>query len=56
MRWERSKGVCFPPSEELSAEQVEAQWDQIGDFTNAEHPKSVQDTFGPVFGNLGIKM
>jgi len=56
LRWERSKGVCFPPNEGLSAEQVSAAWDQIGDFTDAEHPKSIQDTFGPVFGNLGIKM
>lgn len=54
LRWERSKGVCFPPNEGLSAEQVSAAWDQIGDFTDAEHPKSIQDTFGPVFGNLGI--
>ena len=56
LRWERSKGVCFPPNEGLSAEQVSAAWDQIGDFTDAEHPKSIQDTFGPVFGNLGINM
>jgi NAD(P)-dependent dehydrogenase (short-subunit alcohol dehydrogenase family) len=56
LRWERSKGVCFSPGDDLSAEQVEAAWDQIGDFTNADHPKSIQDTFGPVFGNLGIKM
>jgi NAD(P)-dependent dehydrogenase (short-subunit alcohol dehydrogenase family) len=56
LRWERSKGVCFSPSEELTAEQIGAAWDQIGDFTGADHPKSIQDTFGPVFGNLGIKM
>ena len=56
LRWERSRGVCFPPSQELSAEQVGAAWEQIGDFTGADHPKSIQDTFGPLFGNLGIKM
>ncbi|MEH6588553.1 MAG: SDR family oxidoreductase [Halioglobus sp.] len=56
LRWERSKGACFSPSEELSAEQVEAAWEQIGDFTDADHPSSCQDTFAPVFGNLGIKM
>jgi len=56
LRWERSKGVCFSPEEKLSAEQVEAAWDQIGDFTNADHPEGIQDTFGPVFANLGIKM
>ena len=56
LRWERSKGVCFSPSEELSAEQVAEAWDQIGDFTDADHPSSVQDTFGAVFKNLGIEM
>jgi NAD(P)-dependent dehydrogenase (short-subunit alcohol dehydrogenase family) len=56
LRWERSKGVCFSPGDVLNAEQVEAAWEEIGDFTNADHPKSIQDTFGPVFGNLGIKM
>lgn len=56
LRWERSKGVCFPPSEEMTAEQVQGAWEQIGDFTDADHPQTIQDTFGPVFGNLGIKM
>jgi NAD(P)-dependent dehydrogenase (short-subunit alcohol dehydrogenase family) len=56
LRWERSKGVCFAPDQELSAEQVDAAWEQIGDFTDAQHPATIQDTFGPVFGNLGIEM
>src|SRR5210317_1144499 len=56
LRWERSKGVSFSPSEDMSAEQVRDVWDKVCDFTNADHPRSVQDTFGPVFGNLGISM
>ena len=56
LRWERSKGVCFPPSEAMTAEQVQDAWEQIGDFTDADHPRSIQDTFGQVFGNLGIQM
>jgi NAD(P)-dependent dehydrogenase (short-subunit alcohol dehydrogenase family) len=56
LRWERSRGVCFAPDQDLTAEQVDAAWDQIGDFTDAEHPTTIQDTFAPVFGNLGIKM
>lgn len=56
LRWERSKGVCFPANEALSAENIDDAWEQISDFTNADHPKTIQDTFGPVFGNLGIKM
>lgn len=54
LRWERSQGVCFDPKAELTAEAIDAAWDRIGDFTGAQHPTTIQDTFGPVFGNLGI--
>jgi 3-hydroxyacyl-CoA dehydrogenase/3a,7a,12a-trihydroxy-5b-cholest-24-enoyl-CoA hydratase len=56
LRWECSKGALFDPGEELTAEAIEAAWDTIGDFTDADHPRSAQDTFAPVFGNPGIKM
>ena len=56
LRWERSRGACFDPSQELTAEALDAAWDKIGDFTDAEHPRTVQDTFVPVFANLGIEM
>jgi NAD(P)-dependent dehydrogenase (short-subunit alcohol dehydrogenase family) len=56
LRWERSKGTCFDPEQELSAEQVDSAWAEICDFTAAEHPVTIQDTFGPVFGNLGISI
>lgn len=54
LRWERSQGACFDPKAELTAEAIDAAWDRIGDFTGAQHPTTIQDTFGPVFGNLGI--
>lgn len=56
LRWERSRGVCFDPQQELTAEALDAAWDKIGDFTDAEHPTTIQDTFSPVFANLGIEM
>ena len=56
LRWERSQGALFNPSEELTAEAIDQAWEQIGDFTDAEHPSSAQDTFSRVFDNLGIKM
>jgi NAD(P)-dependent dehydrogenase (short-subunit alcohol dehydrogenase family) len=56
LRWERSQGAFFDPKAELTAEQIDAAWEQIGDFTDAQHPSNIQDTFAPVFGNLGIKM
>jgi 3-hydroxyacyl-CoA dehydrogenase/3a,7a,12a-trihydroxy-5b-cholest-24-enoyl-CoA hydratase len=54
LRWERSKGVSFGVDQAMSPEQVMAVWDRIGEFEDADHPKTVQDTFGPVFENLGI--
>ena len=56
LRWERSRGVFFDPKQELSAETVNAAWEKICDFSDAEHPASIQETFAPVFGNLGIDM
>jgi NAD(P)-dependent dehydrogenase (short-subunit alcohol dehydrogenase family) len=56
LRWERTQGALFDPNENLTAEAIEGAWDTISDFTNATHPNKVADTFGPVFGNLGIEM
>lgn len=56
LRWERSQGAFFDPDEKLTAEAIDEAWDQIGDFEDAQHPTTIQDTFGPVFGNLGIEM
>ncbi|HDY81541.1 MAG TPA: SDR family oxidoreductase [Halieaceae bacterium] len=55
LRWERTRGALFDPNAELTAEAVDAAWDQIGDFTDAEHPASVGDAFKVVYANLGIK-
>jgi 3-hydroxyacyl-CoA dehydrogenase/3a,7a,12a-trihydroxy-5b-cholest-24-enoyl-CoA hydratase len=56
LRWERSRGALFDPGKELTAEAIDAAWDQIGDFTDAEHPRSAQDSFAQVFQNLGITL
>ena len=56
LRWERSRGAFFDPNTELTAEAIDAAWGTIGDFSDAQHPRSIQDTFAPVFGNLGIEM
>ncbi|MEH6636180.1 MAG: SDR family oxidoreductase [Halioglobus sp.] len=56
LRWERSRGAFFDPDQELTAEAIAAAWEQIGDFADAQHPSCIQDTFTPVFGNLGIEM
>ncbi|MDH3994999.1 MAG: SDR family NAD(P)-dependent oxidoreductase, partial [Gammaproteobacteria bacterium] len=56
LRWERSQGAFFDPKSELTAEAIDAAWEQIGNFEDAQHPTNIQETFGPVFGNLGIDM
>ncbi len=56
LRWERSRGAFFDPGRDLTAEAIEQAWSTIDDFSNSEHPANVQDTFAPVFGNLGIKI
>ena len=56
LRWERSRGAFFDPGKDLTAEAIEQAWSTIDDFSNSEHPVNVQDTFAPVFGNLGIKI
>jgi 3-hydroxyacyl-CoA dehydrogenase/3a,7a,12a-trihydroxy-5b-cholest-24-enoyl-CoA hydratase len=56
LRWERSRGAFFDPNTELTAEAIAAAWDTIGDFSDAQHPRTIQDTFAPVFGNLGIEL
>jgi len=48
VRWQRSKGVTLPMSPPFSPEDVDARWQEIGDFTDAEHPESVRDAAVPV--------
>lgn len=56
LRWERSKGAFFDPNEQLTAEAIEATWEKVNDFSEADNPSTIQDTFNPVFGNLGITL
>lgn len=52
LRWERSKGAFFPLNQPFTPEKIAAQWQTINDFTDAEHPTSVQDAFAPIMQNL----
>lgn len=56
LQWERTQGAKFSPAEGFSAEDVADNWDTIVDFTNSEKPKVANDSFVPVFTNLGIKI
>ncbi|RKO85070.1 hypothetical protein BDK51DRAFT_25341, partial [Blyttiomyces helicus] len=43
LRWERSKGALFKADATFSPAAVAAKWEQITDFTNADHPESLLD-------------
>ncbi|MFP5306474.1 MAG: SDR family NAD(P)-dependent oxidoreductase [Gammaproteobacteria bacterium] len=48
LRWERSRGQTFGANRPVTPEQVAAKWDAITDFSDAEHPKSIEDTFAVI--------
>ena len=55
LRWERTKGVGFPVTGEITPEQISAQWDQVVDFTDADHPANTQEGLMALLGNLQNK-
>lgn len=52
LRWERTKGVGFPLSQPLTAEDIERQWAAITDFANSDHPESGQQALIAMMSNL----
>jgi (3R)-3-hydroxyacyl-CoA dehydrogenase / 3a,7a,12a-trihydroxy-5b-cholest-24-enoyl-CoA hydratase / enoyl-CoA hydratase 2 len=52
LRWQRTRGHGFPISAPLSAEQVVSRWDQITDFTEADHPAGGQQALMAIMTNL----
>lgn len=52
VRWERTKGFCFPNDTGLTPEQVLGQWDAITNFSGATHPMSIQESNEQVFKNF----
>ena len=52
VRWERSLGAGFDPQVGFSPEDVAAHWAQIGDFTDARHPKDNMEALSEMLANL----
>ncbi len=52
LRWERAQGVGLPLGKGISPEDVNAAWDKITDFTDATHPRSVNQGMMALMGNL----
>ncbi|WP_191833620.1 SDR family oxidoreductase [Pseudomonas fluorescens] len=52
VRWERSRGVGFNPHQGFSPEDVAANWQTIGDFTDAVHPRDSLEALQQMMANL----
>ncbi len=52
LRWERSLGHAFPLTKAFSIDDLAAKWDAVTDFTDAEHPANVNDSFAPILHNI----
>lgn len=52
VRWERSKGHSFSVSQGFNAEDVSEAWDEIVDFTDADHPSNIAEANKPLIKNL----
>ncbi len=52
VRWERTQGHAFSVSEGFTPEDVNDVWDEIVDFTDADHPASIAEANKPVIRNL----
>jgi 3-hydroxyacyl-CoA dehydrogenase/3a,7a,12a-trihydroxy-5b-cholest-24-enoyl-CoA hydratase len=55
LRWERTLGHSFPQGRKWDIEDVAKKWEKICDFTDAEHPKSTNDTVGAIVKALNAK-
>ena len=48
LRWERARGAVLEGDDQFSAEALACHWNEVTDFTETSHPKSVQDTFAVI--------
>jgi NAD(P)-dependent dehydrogenase (short-subunit alcohol dehydrogenase family) len=55
LRWERSRGASFDPSLDIDPEAVDAAWERICSFDDAEHPSNVREAAAPVLANVGLR-
>jgi NAD(P)-dependent dehydrogenase (short-subunit alcohol dehydrogenase family)/acyl dehydratase/putative sterol carrier protein len=52
LRWERAQGNVFALGKKFSIDDVASRWSKITDFTDAEHPTSVNESFMPILNNI----
>ncbi|NOQ83024.1 MAG: SDR family NAD(P)-dependent oxidoreductase [Myxococcales bacterium] len=52
LRWERTKGKTFRLGRNVSPDDIQSNWKQINDFTEADHISSVMESLGPIIENV----
>jgi (3R)-3-hydroxyacyl-CoA dehydrogenase / 3a,7a,12a-trihydroxy-5b-cholest-24-enoyl-CoA hydratase / enoyl-CoA hydratase 2 len=55
LRWERTQGKLFKLGREITPEQVKNAWTAISGFDKATHPTNINESMGPILGNLESK-
>lgn len=53
LRWQRSAGAKLSADGTLTAEAIADAWEVIGDFSNAEYPQTVHESFAPIGDQFG---
>ncbi|MFI4941319.1 MAG: SDR family NAD(P)-dependent oxidoreductase, partial [Burkholderiales bacterium] len=56
LRWERTRGYAFAKGHALGPDDIAAKWDKITDFTDAEHPTTINDTLAAVMAAFNSKI
>ena len=46
VRWERSRGLRLDPANPMSIDDIAEGWQQIGDFSDSEHPVDMREALG----------
>jgi 3-hydroxyacyl-CoA dehydrogenase/3a,7a,12a-trihydroxy-5b-cholest-24-enoyl-CoA hydratase len=55
LRWERTEGKLFKLGRPIAPEQVQKAWSFITNFEKSTHPANVNESLGPILGNLESK-
>ena len=55
LRWERTEGKLFKLGREIKPEQLKKDWGKITSFEKATHPATINESMGPILGNLESK-
>ena len=55
LRWERTEGKLFKLGRPITPEQIKNNWKQVTDFSKSTHPTTINESMGPILGNLETK-